>query len=339
MHAVRLFVAVATVFALIARPAAATELDPERLAAIDTHALAANPAHEATPELLAKYLIQPARNDYEKARAIYRWMTDRVSYDVDAYLGKKPMISTEAEDVLKSRSSICDGYASLFERLAKVSGLEAASIKGFAKGYLTAQKGDGKPNHAWNAIKVDGRWHLVDPTWGAGYVRDGRYQKALSELFFLIPPEQLIFSHYPTDSAWQLQSTPRISKTEFETLPALEPAFFHIGVSGQEVWQTLKTPAFRGEFVRTFDIPFRMVQVLQAPLTHHLVSTQAYDFRIRSKAFEKMAAVQGDKWLEMNMEGDTFSLNAAPPGKGPFYIMGKKPGVEQYTAVLAYTID
>jgi hypothetical protein len=319
----------------VAEPA--PDLDPERIAVIDAHALAATPAVEASPELLAKYLVQPARNDAEKARAIFRWMTDRVSYDVDAYFGKK-QIETDAEDVLKSRSSICDGYATLFEVLAKAAGLEVASIRGYAKGYLL-KPGVDKPNHAWNAVRIDGRWYLIDSTWGAGYVKDGHYQKALSEVFFLIPPEQLMFSHFPSEAKWQLQSTPMISKSEFDSLPQLEPAFFHVGVPGEEVWKTLKTPGFKGEFVHTFDIPHRMVAVLQAPLDYHLPIGQTQNFKVRTKVFEKMAAVQGDQWLPMEQAGDTFTLTAAPAIKGAFFIMGKKPDAVQYTAILGYAVE
>lgn len=330
---------IAIMLYLASLPLHAQELDRERLAAIDSHALAAQPDMEASPEVLASYLTRPARTDAEKVRAIYRWMADRIVYDVDAFLENRPSKS-EVADVLKQRSSVCEGFASLFEQLAKNAGLEVVSIKGYAKGYAVAAIPNfDKPNHAWNAVKIDGQWRLVDPTWGAGYVANGKYQKVLSEAFFLAPPEQMMFSHFPVDQAWQLQAVPRLTMSEFVSLPALAPAFFHIGVSGEAVWKTYQSPGFKGAFVRTFDIPYRMVTVLQAPLTYHLEKGSTNDFRIRASDFEKMALVQGDTWLDMPLVDEVFSINARAPATGELMVMGKKPGSNMYTTVLAYQVE
>ena len=78
-----------------------------------------------------------------------------------------------------------------------------------------------EPNHAWNAVKIDGKWQLIDTTWGSGYVSDGAYVKQFRETFFLPSPEQLAFSHFPQDAAWQLRSERSLSKTEFESLPEI----------------------------------------------------------------------------------------------------------------------
>jgi transglutaminase/protease-like cytokinesis protein 3 len=224
-----------TLTALAYHPASAEPLDGKRIALIDAYALATPSAEEASPGSLVRYLSQPARDDTEKARAIFRWVADRISYDVDAYFSNR-LATMNADEVLRLRRSICDGYATLFEKLARQAGLEVVTIKGYAKAYgHTPGTRFERPNHAWNAIKINGRWRLVDTTWGAGYVSNGKYVKRLTETFFLAPPEQLMFSHFPLDDAWQLQSTPHLSKAEFEAMPNMEPAFFHLGIAGQDV--------------------------------------------------------------------------------------------------------
>lgn len=319
--------------------AMADQLDAERLVAIDAHALAAPATVEESPETLARYRIEPARNDAEKARAIFRWITDRIGYDAQAYLNDR-LTAMSAEDVLMARSSICDGYATLFATLGTAAGLEVVTVKGFAKGYAH-QPGNffDKPNHAWNAVKIDGQWRLIDSTWGAGFVKNGEFQKVLSEVFFLASPEQLMFSHFPLDEAWQLQSTPHLSKPEFEALPRLEPAFFHIGIAGEDVWKTLQSPDFSGMFVRTFDTPYRMVTVQRAPLSYRLRAKQAQDFRIQTAAFEKMAVLQNNEWTTMPREGEVFALSFTPKAKGELLVVGKKPDATNYVAIMAYDVN
>ncbi len=63
---------------------AAQSLNNESTATIGAHALAAPSTKESSPSQLAKYLSQPAPDDPEKGRAIFLWVSDRISYDVEA---------------------------------------------------------------------------------------------------------------------------------------------------------------------------------------------------------------------------------------------------------------
>ena len=194
---------------------------------IDDHALRAPPEAEVSLEDLARYLEAPAKNDEERARAIYRWVTDRIEYDVEAAMmgggrGRTPQV------VLEDRRGVCSEYSALFERLCQLSGLEAEVIRGYGKGYGYAV-GSGIPrisNHAWNAVRIDGTWRLLDSTWGAGHLEPGEgFVESFEEFYFLTPPEDLVWTHLPDDSAWQLLETP-ISREEFEALPYAKPALF-----------------------------------------------------------------------------------------------------------------
>jgi hypothetical protein len=314
------------------------DMDGERIAMIDSYALSAPRSEEATPGTLVRYLSQPTRNDTEKARAIFRWVTDRISYDVDAYFSNN-LVAMNADDVLRQRRSICDGYATLFEHLAHEAGMEAVTIKGYAKAYGHAPGARfDRPNHTWNAIKIDGQWRLVDTTWGAGYVRNGRYVKALTETFFLAPPEQLMFTHFPLNEAWQLQSTPHLSKAQFEALPEMEPAFFQLGILGDDVWRAMNSSDFSGSFVRTYDLPYHLAVVQHAPLSYRLHTDQALQFSIRSESFEQMAIVQNNKWTTMSKRDAAFTLNYVARDSGDLLVVGKKPGAQDFTAILGYQI-
>ena len=325
--------------ALLLCPAAqALDLPDTVLAEIDAHALAAPPEVEKSTQTLAAYLTANLHSEPEKVRAIYRWITDRIDYDVPAYLeGRFSKMS--ASDVLAKRTTVCDGFASLFEELSRAAGLEVKSIAGFAKGYVGAggQHFD-KPNHMWNALKVDGEWRMIDSTWGAGYVSNGRYKKALSEAFFLVPPEQLVFSHFPQDDNWQLQHTPHLTQKQFERLPEVKTTFFNNDISPVEAWETLSSPEFSGQFVQTFDLPYHIASVQKAPLSFNLKLDHHYIFRIRSSKFEKMAVMQTGKWLELGLQGDAFAADIDPAVPGQLLVVGKAFGSDNYTAILGYDV-
>lgn len=306
-------------------------------AEIDARALSAPGESEASVPKLAAFLTGGVRSDEEKARAIYRWVTDRIDYDAEAYF-RNELRNRDAGEVLASRKSVCSGYAELFEALGRAAGLEVVTIRGYAKGYGHVRgKIFDRPNHDWNAVRIDGKWRFVDSTWGAGYLRDGRYIRAYSERFFLASPEEFIFSHLPLDDAWQIQSTPHVGKAEFEALPLPGEAFFNLGISGEAAWESMQDS--NGEFVHTFDTPYREVRILDAPLAFRLTPGKFQHWAVESAAFEKMAVVYENRWIGMERHASVFEAGITPGRSGDLLVYGKKPGERDYEAVLAYVVN
>jgi len=198
--------------------------------AIDRHALSAPSSVTNSIQSLSVYLVKPARSDVEKTRAIFRWMAANITYDVAGYLSGKTG-DNSAEGTLKSRKSVCAGYGNLFEALASAAGLEVVVISGYARGtgYIPGQEIPAAPNHDWNAVKIDGRWQLLDATWGAGHMVGREYIHEFDDFYFLTPPEQLIFDHFPDDPKWQLLSRP-VTKKEFNSRPKVWSDFFRYGI-------------------------------------------------------------------------------------------------------------
>ncbi len=199
---------------------------------IDAHALAAPASAEQSIESLAAYLIEPAKNEREKARAIFRWICQNIDYDLGSYFTGR-LGSTKSADVLKSRSSVCSGYSDLFSALAGEAGLEAVEIRGYGKGYSyrPGQRFAGPFNHAWNAVKINGSWFLMDPTWGAGYLgQDRKYHRWFDDHYFMTPPEHFIYDHLPEQESWQLLERP-LSQAQFEDLVYVESDFFNLDLA------------------------------------------------------------------------------------------------------------
>lgn len=210
---------------------AAPEAVPPSYAAIDQHALRAPATAESSVESLAAYLTSDAKTDIEKARAIFRWITAKVRFDPSA-LEDAAVQEIDADQVLKTRRTACMGYSELFYILGRAAGLEVERIAGLARGCSTANNSlcNSPPNHEWNAVKIDGKWMLLDCTWSTGYMESGtRFVKRYDDFYFCTPPEQFIFDHFPIDPDWQFLPKP-ISCREYDQLVTLQPEFFKCGL-------------------------------------------------------------------------------------------------------------
>jgi hypothetical protein len=202
-----------------------TQFDQSKLTAIDQQIKFINYQGNSVQEL-ADILSPYATTDLEKARIIYTWITKNITYDVEAllYLEQSyPDVSTE--NVLTTRSTICSGYAILYQELAKKMGLKSTIVLGYAKGidYIVGE--DNRVNHAWNAVKIEDKWYLIDSTWGAGTVSNSQFNQEFNPYYFATPPEELIYSHYPEEPKWQLLAPPYTRET-FDNLPEVSGELF-----------------------------------------------------------------------------------------------------------------
>ena len=96
---------------------------------------------------------------------------------------------------------VCDGYAKAFYFLCKASGIESVLIQG------NAVNSAGKPEgHAWNKVKINGKWYCIDVTWDdpfpdvPGQVKDH---------YFLITDKDL-----STDHSWDDTGLPTADSTD-----------------------------------------------------------------------------------------------------------------------------
>lgn len=189
------------------------------------------PVVSSDVESLARHLTEPARTDRDRARALYRWLGENISYDVAA-LSQKDLPDQSAEAVFKRGTAVCGGYANLFQAMATVVGVESQVIPGRSPDpglELATRFGPEESNHAWNAVKIDGEWQLLDCTWGAGHLDETRhFVREPNDDWFLVDPKVFIYSHFPEDPKWQLLQSP-VSREEFDHMPLLSPQFFSLG--------------------------------------------------------------------------------------------------------------
>jgi hypothetical protein len=59
-------------------------------------------------------------------------------------------------------------------------------------------------DHAWNAVRLEGTWHLVESTWGAGSVEFRKYVADYRPAWFDMDPRLFALNHMPEDPRWLL---------------------------------------------------------------------------------------------------------------------------------------
>lgn len=108
---------------------------------------------QAVQELLAQLELN-GLSDYRKAFGIYDYICKNIVYDEAAQ-------NLSAYDALMTKTAVCQGYATLFYRLALELDLDCRVISGTSKGQ----------RHGWNIVKIRDIYYYVDATWDAGGLR------------------------------------------------------------------------------------------------------------------------------------------------------------------------
>jgi hypothetical protein len=164
----------------------------------------------------AAYLVHGEHNPFQRIKALHDYVADRVAYDGVGFLQKK-YPSAAPEDVFASRKSVCAGYANLFAAMAQSVGEEVVTLHGDALGFSK------EPSpHAWNAVRIQGEWYLVDVTWNAGYIdKTGTFTKSYRTHYLFTPPQEFAKQHFPTEPDWQLMTRP-LSRGDFLRFGGIE---------------------------------------------------------------------------------------------------------------------
>ncbi|EDP71302.1 hypothetical protein FBALC1_02422 [Flavobacteriales bacterium ALC-1] len=175
------------------------------------------------PELSHK-LTSQLNTEVEQFRAIYRWVCNNIANDYNLYLKNKRKRKRFKNDstkfktwnnnfrkklfnrLLKDQRTICTGYAYLVRELAKLADLECEIVQGYGRVSTTDIENLDLPNHSWNAIKLNNKWYLCDPTWASGIPdpETNRFLFNYNDGFFLANPKLFAVNHYPLEAKWWL---------------------------------------------------------------------------------------------------------------------------------------
>lgn len=191
------------------------------------------------PEELASKITSDFKREDEKARAIFTWIALNINYDLKSYYAQSGTrrvaysFRTQAEKfekekqfryelarkTLKSKKGVCEGYATLFSEVAGLVGLESVIVPGTSKAHPSQiGKLPGASDHAWNAVKIDGQWKLVDATWASGAMNTTTktFVSKFNDGYFCTAPELFFLNHFPDDTRWLLTD---LTAKDFAALP------------------------------------------------------------------------------------------------------------------------
>jgi len=214
MHRLKfLFVLLAPALSLVAqKPVQKPTEKINEYAKLDSKALQLPDSSTTSTDKIASYINAHFNGSAEKTRAIFIWVANNIQYDVDNMFAinfyEEP--GERIAKVLKTKKGICANYAALFTDICEKAGISSFVVEGYTK-----QKGfvDYIP-HAWCAARVDSSWLLFDPTWGSGYINNGKFVRRINNDYFKARPEFFIKDHMPFDYLWQFLYYP-VTSQEF----------------------------------------------------------------------------------------------------------------------------
>jgi hypothetical protein len=96
------------------------------------------------------------------------------------------------------------------------------AISGYSRPGLKDMELPQAPNHAWNAVLLDGAWALTDPTWGAAPGQDALMAEYGAD-YFLTPPQLFLLNHLPAVPMWQLLPCPITAESFAQPVATLQP--------------------------------------------------------------------------------------------------------------------
>lgn len=142
--------------------------------------------------------LDASMTDYEKIKALHDYIIVHTEYDkVNLDNNTIPDIDYTAKGVFTNGIAVCRGYAEAFQLLMQKIGIESKILTGWAK----------DTSHAWNVVKLNGKWYHVDTTFDDPVAQPGEIYKTpydnLRYNYFLVTDAQIMLDHIIEDESPQ----------------------------------------------------------------------------------------------------------------------------------------
>lgn len=158
-----------------------------------------------------------------KARVIFYWIAKNINYDWNGLMSNSVKYNynfeKDAIQAFQTKKGVCEHFSSLYQYMAGLCGVESVKLTGYSKTLPYTKVSMTETDHAWNAVKINNRWRLLDVTWAS------KRDSTVESYWFDTPPEQFIYSHLPIDSEFQLIKKKLILK-DFATMPIVGNMLF-----------------------------------------------------------------------------------------------------------------
>lgn len=139
--------------------------------------------------------INPDLNEYERTLAVYEYILNNTDYDMkirDKIANGKNDSETNASQTIASvfidKKTVCAGYSKATQYLLNKLGIFCIYVSGSAKG-------EGN-NHAWNLVRIEGEYYLLDTTWGTP-IDIATQERRISYDYFCLTTDEFNKTHTP----------------------------------------------------------------------------------------------------------------------------------------------
>ncbi len=168
---------------------------------------------------IAAYIKSHFDTEGKRVRAAYTWVANNIKYSTDSL--HRVILNEDREQevsfAFRRRKGVCENFAAIFNDICAKSGLQSYLIDG----YTRLNRSTDKTGHAWNAVYVNNKWYLYDPTWDAGFETNSQLINHTATQYFQQTPQEFIQSHMPFDPLFQFLDYP-VTYQEFNKGSAQE---------------------------------------------------------------------------------------------------------------------
>ena len=339
----------------------------------------------STPKKIQLNLVSPTKYDwtkvanemvkgcympYDKAKAIYMWLTDNIQYDTSYTI-------YDADNAWKSRTGVCQAYCELFYRIGTAAGLDVRIITGHGRSRENARKII--EDHCWIVVNKDpyppkpspfpeaiiyekgheedaniqitkglkrGNAILIEPTWGAGVVKDGKFEKSNHDMsWFDVDPCWMIFTHYPMNPLDQMLGEYALSAADYKQLPYLHPSYEEYGFESTDL---LTYFIHKGscDFPKIYPHFGDFIELVDIPVSSSLQMDQQYTICLMKKQDCHLAVINGkdfylddDENTQWRYNQQVWTITFIPKRRGTLTLsIRDKTDIDMYHGVIEYKI-
>lgn len=340
----------------------------------------------SAPTKIQLHLVSPTKYDwtnaanaiaegcympYDKARAIYIWLSENIEYDTSYTI-------YDADTAWKKNKGVCQAYCELFYRLGTALGMDVRIISGHGRGCENSRKVI--EDHCWIVVNRDpypakptpfpetiiyekgqeeaaniqitkglnrSNAILVEPTWGAGVVDNGRFLKSDHDMsWFDVDPCWMIFTHYPKNPLDQMLDNFVLSTEDYKRLPYLHPSYAEYGFEGNDLLSFFI-------HARSLDLPKiypnygKYIEFIDIPIASRLCPNEQYSICVIKKKECHLGIIHGkDIILDDEQEsqwrcvGTKWNITFIPKRRGVLTLSIRDNEQETlYHSILEYKIQ
>lgn len=150
-------------------------------------------------------------NDTQRVSLVAGWIFNNMNFDLDKFY--KGGTKQDYKTVYLNKKGTCGDYSTIFSEFCNRLGITNEIIEGYVPEYDSDNKVYYETNHAWNVVRINGKWYHCDLLGFSGYLSkntDGKFEfiKKENPKSFLTQEFSFISTHIPADPIWQLSNYP-----------------------------------------------------------------------------------------------------------------------------------